>query len=44
MSELGAFMHLGFHHITDPGALDHILFLLALAAIYRGETGGTRSG
>jgi hypothetical protein len=35
MSELFTFVHLGFHHITDPGALDHILFLLALAAIYR---------
>jgi len=37
MSELLAFIHLGFHHITDPEALDHILFLLALAAIYRGR-------
>ena len=37
MSELLAFMHLGFRHITDPAALDHILFLLALAAIYRGR-------
>lgn len=35
MSELPAFVHLGFRHITDPRALDHILFLLALAAIYR---------
>ncbi len=37
MSELFTFIHLGFRHITDPGALDHILFLLALAAIYRGR-------
>ena len=37
MSELIAFVHLGFRHITDLGALDHILFLLALAAIYRGS-------
>ena len=37
MSELLAFVRLGFHHITDPEALDHILFLLALAAIYRGR-------
>jgi hypothetical protein len=37
MSELLAFVHLGFHHITDPEALDHMLFLLALAAIYRGR-------
>ncbi len=35
MSELVTFMHLGFRHITDLAALDHILFLLALAAIYR---------
>lgn len=37
MSELVTFMHLGFRHITDLAALDHILFLLALAAIYRGR-------
>jgi len=35
MSELRVFIALGFHHITDLGAMDHILFLLALAAIYR---------
>jgi hypothetical protein len=35
MSELLTFGRLGFGHITDPEALDHILFLLALAAIYR---------
>ncbi len=37
MSELVTFVHLGFRHITDLAALDHILFLLALAAIYRGR-------
>lgn len=37
MSELVTFMHLGFRHITDLAAFDHILFLLALAAIYRGR-------
>ena len=37
MSELVTFMHLGFRHITDLEAFDHILFLLALAAIYRGR-------
>ena len=37
MSELIAFVHLGFRHITDLTALDHMLFLLALAAIYRGR-------
>ena len=35
MSELIAFGMLGFRHITDPRGADHILFLLALAAIYR---------
>lgn len=37
MSEFLSFVHLGFHHIVDVAALDHILFLLALAAIYRGR-------
>jgi hypothetical protein len=35
MSELLTFVRLGFAHITDIEAMDHILFLLALAAIYR---------
>ena len=35
MSEFLAFMQLGFRHIADVAALDHTLFLLALAAIYR---------
>jgi hypothetical protein len=35
MTELQAFMALGFRHITDLAAMDHILFLCALAAIYR---------
>jgi hypothetical protein len=35
VSELGTFVDLGFRHITDLGAIDHILFLLALAAVYR---------
>jgi len=35
MSEITAFVALGFRHITDFAALDHILFLCALAAIYR---------
>src|SRR5688500_12530380 len=30
-----AFGTLGFRHITDPRGADHIVFLLALAAIYR---------
>jgi HupE / UreJ protein len=37
MSELLTFMHLGFRHITDLAAMDHILFLLALTAVYRGR-------
>jgi len=35
VDELLTFVQLGFHHITNLGAMDHILFLLALAAIYR---------
>src|SRR3954466_12212500 len=37
MSEFLGFLQLGFHHIINPEALDHILFLLALAAIYQGR-------
>jgi hypothetical protein len=35
VSELIAFATLGLQHITDPRGADHIIFLLALAAIYR---------
>ena len=35
MPELIAFATLGFRHITDPRGADHIVFLFALAAIYR---------
>ena len=35
MSELTTYITLGFRHITDPHGADHILFLLALAAIYQ---------
>src|SRR3989454_6423351 len=35
MSEVAVFLVLGFRHITDFAAMDHILFLCALAAIYR---------
>ena len=41
MSELLTFVQLGFRHITDLGAMDHILFLLALAAIYRPRDWGS---
>jgi hypothetical protein len=37
MSELLAFVEIGFRHIIGPGAADHVLFLLALSAIYRGR-------
>ena len=37
MSELWAFMQVGFRHIVAFDAADHILFLLVLAAIYRGR-------
>lgn len=35
MSDLAAFVQLGFGHIVSIEAMDHILFLVALAAIYR---------
>jgi hypothetical protein len=37
LSELWAFLQVGFHHIVALDAADHILFLLVLAAIYRGR-------
>ena len=35
MSELTTYLTLGFHHIADLNAADHILFLLALAVHLR---------
>src|SRR5256885_204462 len=35
MNTLATFVQLGFRHIVDVEAMDHILFLIALAAIYR---------
>ena len=35
MSEFLAFFQMGVRHILNPGALDHLLFLLALGAVYR---------
>ena len=35
LSEAAAFGQLGFRHIVSIDALDHVLFLLALAAPYR---------
>lgn len=34
MSDFTAFVQLGFRHIVSMDALDHLLFLLALAAVY----------
>src|SRR3954464_6744598 len=35
MSELWTFFQVGFRHIVSIEAMDHVLFLLVLAAIYR---------
>lgn len=35
MSELWTFFQVGFRHIVSVDAMDHVLFLLVLAAIYR---------
>ena len=37
MSDVLAFLPIGFRHIVSFGAADHVLFLLALSAIYRGR-------
>jgi hypothetical protein len=37
MAELLLYGRLGFHHIANLNAADHMLFLLALAAVYRLE-------
>src|SRR5215210_4806465 len=34
MSDFGFYFKLGWEHIITPEALDHILFIVALAAIY----------
>ena len=34
MSEFEAYLRLGFAHITDPAGYDHILFVVALCAVY----------
>lgn len=34
MQDLGFYFELGWHHIMAWGALDHLLFVLALSAIY----------
>ena len=35
MSEFFTFADLGFHHIADPRAFDHLLFIVTLCAVYR---------
>ncbi len=35
MSEFSSFLQLGFHHIADPKAFDHLLFVVTLCAVYR---------
>jgi hypothetical protein len=35
MSEFLTFIDLGFHHIADPKAFDHLLFIITLCAVYR---------
>lgn len=35
MNEFLTFMDLGFHHIADPRAFDHLLFIITLCAVYR---------
>ncbi len=35
MTEFAAFARMGFRHVADPAALDHLLFLVALVAPYR---------
>lgn len=34
MNDFWIYLGLGFDHITDPGGYDHILFIIALCAIY----------
>lgn len=37
MQDFSMYFGLGWHHIISPDALDHILFIVALAVIYRLE-------
>ncbi|GAB2606957.1 HupE/UreJ family protein [Spirosoma areae] len=34
MDDVLIYLRLGFDHITDPGGYDHILFIIALCAVY----------
>jgi HupE / UreJ protein len=35
VSEFWTFIDLGFHHIADPRAFDHLLFIITLCAVYQ---------
>ncbi|PMD98438.1 HupE / UreJ protein [Siphonobacter sp. BAB-5405] len=35
MNEFALYLQLGYEHITDPNGYDHIIFIIALCAIYR---------
>src|SRR5688500_15493818 len=41
IGELLSFAELGVHHILDANGLDHVVFLVALAAIYRSKCSGS---
>lgn len=36
-TQFNAYLEMGFHHIADPKAYDHIVFIIALCAVYRVE-------
>ncbi len=36
-TQFNAYLQMGFHHIADPKAYDHIVFIIALCAVYRIE-------
>jgi hypothetical protein len=44
MHTIGVYLQVGFQHIVSLEAADHILFLLVLAAIYRGRDWRTALG
>ncbi len=35
MNDFLIYLRLGYDHITDPGGYDHVLFVIALCAVYR---------
>ena len=40
MHSIALYLELGLKHISDLAGYDHILFLVALCAVYRWRTGG----